>query len=115
MAAGPAAIRTLDSRRAPAYDDAPMNAHKLSLLRAALAAACLCAAIAPARGDDKDVAFLLDGVGRIAAPGAPGPLCVFGDKAMPVVTGKSGENLREAVVAATRLGAGRAVAFGHDG
>ena len=92
-----------------------MNAHKLSLLRAALAAACLCAAIAPARGADKDVAFLLDGVGRIAAPGAPGPLCVFGDKAMPVVTGKSGENLREAVVAATRLGAGRAVAFGHDG
>ncbi len=45
----------------------------------------------------------------------PGPLCVFGDKAMPVVAGKSGENLREAVVAATRLGAGRAVAFGHDG
>ncbi len=86
-----------------------------SLPRAALAAACLCAAVASVRGADEDMAFLLDGVGRISAPGVPGPLCVFGEKAMPVVVGESGENVREAVVAATRLGAGRAVAFGHDG
>ena len=63
--------------------------------------------------DTKDVDVLLDGVAKIAAPGVPGPLCVFGEQAMAVVTGGSGNNLREAVVAAARIGKGRAVAVGH--
>ncbi|MBE3070199.1 MAG: hypothetical protein IMZ66_08170, partial [Planctomycetes bacterium] len=111
-----------------------MNIHTPRPLRVVLCAACLAAAVLaaahssaaapdpaapapPARavGAEKDAALLLDGVGRLAAPGAPGPLCVFGDKAFAVVAGKSGEDLREPVVAAARLGAGRVVAFGHDG
>ena len=61
-----------------------------------------------------DVAKLLDGVSEIAAPGVPGPLCVFGEKAFSVVAGKVGKQ-QAAVVAATRLGSGRVVAFGHTG
>ncbi|MBM4086380.1 MAG: hypothetical protein FJ272_16465, partial [Planctomycetes bacterium] len=63
---------------------------------------------------DTDLASLLDGVTEIAAPGVPGSLCVFGEQAFPVVTGKAGK-FQEPVVAAARLGAGRVVAFGHDG
>jgi len=32
---------------------------------------------------------LIGGVEEIAAPGIPGPLCVFGDKAVAVIVGKS--------------------------
>jgi hypothetical protein len=85
------------------------------LSRAVLAAACLSAVLAAAGEPDRDLALLLDGVDRIAAPRIPGPLCVFGDRALAVVTGKSGEGARDAVVAAARLGDGRVVAFGHDG
>ena len=67
---------------------------------------------ASARASDNDVAKLLDGVAEIAAPGVPGPLCVFGAKAFPVVAGKIGEQ-QAAVVAASRLVTGRIVAFGH--
>lgn len=63
--------------------------------------------------DTKDADVLLDGVAKIAAPGVPGPLCVFGERAFAVVTGGSGADLREPVVAAARMGKGRAVAFGH--
>jgi hypothetical protein len=63
----------------------------------------------------KDVEALLDGVGQIAAPGVPGPLCVFGDQAAPVVAGAEGGAVRQAVVAAARMGSGRVVAFGHPG
>ena len=65
-------------------------------------------------GDD-DVARLLDGVKEIAAPGVPGPLCVFGKQAFPVAVGGGGGALRQPVVAAARLGKGRVVAFGHTG
>ena len=34
---------------------------------------------------------LIEGVSEIGAPGVPGPLCVFGRDAFPVVAGKAGE------------------------
>jgi hypothetical protein len=58
---------------------------------------------------------LLDGVREIAAPGVPGPLVVFGEHAFPVVVGSVDEDLRAPVAAAAEMGAGRVVAFGHDG
>ncbi|MBC7286627.1 MAG: hypothetical protein H5T86_00990 [Armatimonadetes bacterium] len=61
-----------------------------------------------------DLDALLDGVREIAAPGVPGTLCVFGDNAFAVVVGRSGRAF-EPVVAACRIGKGRAVGFGHDG
>lgn len=78
---------------------------------ATLTAASAFAAAAPP--GDKDVESLLAGVTQIAAPGVPGPLCVFGDKAVVVVAGGAGKENRAPVVAAGRMGAGRAVAFGH--
>ncbi len=57
---------------------------------------------------------LLAGVRRIAAPGVPGPLCAYGG-AEPVVVGDAGGGTRLPVVVTSRLGAGRVVAFGHDG
>jgi hypothetical protein len=69
----------------------------------------------PARADDADLDALLEGVKEIAAPGVPGLLCVFGEKAFPVVVGGAGRRGRQAVVAAARIGAGRAVAFAHNG
>ena len=70
---------------------------------------------ATAPSSDKETESLLVGVSQIAAPGAPGPLCVFGSKAVVVVAGGAGKEVREPVVAAGRLGAGRAVVFGHPG
>lgn len=64
---------------------------------------------------DADLDMLLQGVEEIAAPGVPGPLCVYGDQAFPVVAAKSGRNTYEPVVAAARFGEGRVVAFGHPG
>ncbi|MHC4452011.1 MAG: M60 family metallopeptidase, partial [Planctomycetota bacterium] len=51
---------------------------------------------------------------EIAAPGVPGPLCVFGEHAHVVAVGGDGK-LAAPVVAAGRLGKGRVVAFGHGG
>ncbi|MFA5192694.1 MAG: hypothetical protein WC740_18455, partial [Verrucomicrobiia bacterium] len=62
-----------------------------------------------------DLGVLLDGVHEIAAPGAPGTLCVFGDAAFPVVAGSTGRESLGAVVGAARFGNGRVVAFSHDG
>lgn len=67
------------------------------------------------RAAEADLAQLVAGVGEIAAPGVPGPLCVFGEGAFPVVVGGAGADLFAPVVAAGRLGAGRVLAFGHDG
>lgn len=64
-------------------------------------------------GAPSDLAALFSGVSEIAAPGIPGPLCVFGDQAFVVITGSSPQ--AEPVVAATLYGSGRVVAFGHDG
>jgi len=62
----------------------------------------------------QDRVTLLAGVTEIAAPGWPGCVGVFGPQAFVVITGKAGKN-ELPVVAATRLGAGRIVAFGHNG
>lgn len=59
---------------------------------------------------EPDVRTLLAGISAIAAPGSPGPLLVFGERAFPVVT-PHGQTL----IAAARWGEGRVVAFGHDG
>ncbi|CAN5328178.1 hypothetical protein BH23VER1_BH23VER1_35780 [soil metagenome] len=61
-----------------------------------------------------DVSELTDGVESIDKPGAPGPLVVWGERAFPVVVGKSGSAV-EPLVAAARWGEGRVVAFGHNG
>ena len=57
---------------------------------------------------------LREGVKEIAAPGLPGPLCVFGPRAFPVVVGRTGKS-QAPVVAAGQLRKGRVVAFGHTG
>lgn len=74
-------------------------------------ALCLLTPLA-ARADD--VSVLRSGVTQIAAPGLPGALCVFGSSAFAVVAGKNGK-FWEPVVAASKLGNGRLVAFGHTG
>ena len=61
-----------------------------------------------------DLELLLEGVSEIGAPGVPGPLCVYGSRAFPVVVGAIDE-ARAPVAAAGRWGAGRVVALGHDG
>lgn len=60
-------------------------------------------------------AALLEGVREIAAPGIPGPLCVHGKLAFPIVAGKLSKNYQAPVVAAAKFGQGRVVAFGHNG
>ena len=69
---------------------------------------------AEARPGEADRAAILEGVREIAAPGVPGTVCVFGEDAFAVVVGRAGRVV-EPVVAACRIGKGRAVGFGHDG
>ncbi len=74
---------------------------------------------------EDDLDALLDGVIEIDAPGVPGPLCVYGSEAFPVIVGRvsgygtkafpASSILRAPVVAAGRRQAGRIVALGHDG
>ncbi len=64
---------------------------------------------------DADQAALRQGVAEIAAPGLPGPVAVFGPSAFAVVVGRVGRGLAAPVVAASRLGQGKVVAFGHPG
>ena len=73
------------------------------------------ACVLPLPAGAGDAETLTDGVARIAAPGVPGPLCVFGDKALVVAAGGGEGKVRQPVVAAARLGEGRVVAFGHTG
>ncbi|MBN1916493.1 MAG: M60 family metallopeptidase [Verrucomicrobia bacterium] len=82
----------------------------------------LCAALLVAAGARaaepnvaEDIAFLLDGVKEIGAPGVPGPLCVFGDDAFVLVVGGGPGEVTVPVVAAASHGDARLVAFGHDG
>ena len=63
---------------------------------------------------EDDLDALLNGVAEIGAPGVPGPLCVYGSEAFPVIGGGIG-GVRAPVVAAGRWEAGRIVALGHDG
>ncbi|MCS7187188.1 MAG: M60 family metallopeptidase [Armatimonadota bacterium] len=58
---------------------------------------------------------LLNGVKEVAAPGVPGPLCVFGEKATSIIVGRSEANLYEPVIAVGFMGKGRVAAFGHTG
>ncbi len=70
---------------------------------------------AAAQTPPNDLAQLTRGVQKIASPGSPGRVCVFGDTAFPVVVGGAGKGLVQPVVGAGRLGAGRVVVFGHGG
>jgi hypothetical protein len=79
---------------------------------AALAGCCLPAQAASA--EPEETAELLEAVKEISLPCCIGPLVVTGGAAFPVVLGAE-HDLREPVVAAARLGNGRAVAFGHPG
>lgn len=60
-------------------------------------------------------ASILAGVSRIASPGVPGPLCVYGPQATALVAGDGGNGTRLPVMATAHLDRGRVVAFGHDG
>ena len=60
-----------------------------------------------------DVAYLLDGVREIAPGNVNSSLCVFGDRAFPVVNGREGEGGTEPLIAAARLGKGRMVISGN--
>lgn len=64
---------------------------------------------------DSDRAQMLAGVREIASPGIPGGVAVFGPQAFPLVVGKADDGTMAAVIAASTLGKGRIVAFGHDG
>ncbi len=64
---------------------------------------------------ETDRAALLAGVGEITADGAPGPLCVFGPEAFPIVAGRGSKSALLPVAAAARWEKGRVVAFGHGG
>ncbi len=68
---------------------------------------------APAPDHTADRRVLLEGVKTIGAPGVPGPLCLFGPNAFAVVAGKVDDTTSAPVVAASTLGRGRVVAFGH--
>ncbi|HEY6170553.1 MAG TPA: M60 family metallopeptidase [Verrucomicrobiae bacterium] len=61
-----------------------------------------------------DLAALTQGVTRIASPGVPGRVCVFGNAAFPIVVGKA-DKVVQPVVGAGRLSSGRVVVFGHNG
>jgi len=86
---------------------------KLNLLNGARVALALLFLASTAFAADADFTALTKGVTEIAAPGAPGNISVFGPAAFAVVAGKEGKTAQTAVVAATRAGRGRVVAFGH--
>lgn len=58
---------------------------------------------------------LLKNVARISipAPAVPGPLALFEAQAFPVLIGRTGYGWLASVVAASSMGAGRVVVFGH--
>lgn len=66
--------------------------------------------------DADDLDALLAGVAEIGAPEVPGPLCVYGPEAFPVIVGRTlAGSIRAPVVAAGRWQAGRVVVLGHGG
>jgi hypothetical protein len=84
-----------------------------------IALALLCHAVAHAQTQPADRFkpqrdALLAGVDGIAAPGLPGPLVIFGDDAFALIVGTS-DRAPAPVVAASSLGKGRIIAFGHNG
>ena len=88
---------------------------------AAVAVLATLAAMLPAAGTAAeqtrrlDLGSLYDGVTEIGAPGAPGPLCVHGPEAFPVIVGATQGGVHAPVVAAGRWGRGRVVMLGHGG
>ncbi len=64
---------------------------------------------------ESDCKQLLDGVGKIAVPGVPGAVIPFGPNAFAVAAPARKDGVKMPVVAATKFGKGRAVAFGHEG
>lgn len=62
----------------------------------------------------EDIARLTAGVGKIAKPGVPGPIACVSENSFPVILGKAGDS-DQTVIAATRFGKGKVVAFGHNG
>jgi len=89
-----------------------LRAQHFRLVGAAVAAlvaySSLCRAVDPRQA-------LVENVSVIDAPGVPGHLCVFGERAVVIVAGGAGGALRQPVAAATTLGRGRVVALGHNG
>ena len=63
--------------------------------------------------DESDLKILTRGVDSIAQTGAPGPVVSFGENAFPVVIGRYDNQTSASLVAASRVGKGRIVAFGH--
>lgn len=57
---------------------------------------------------------LIEGVKTIPHQGAPGPVAIFGPNAFPVIVGGEAGK-QQALVAASLIGKGRAVIFGHNG
>lgn len=89
-------------------------------IRSICAVLLLLAPLSPAapreeRKPDADRALLLRDVKRIAAPGVPGPIAVFGTHAFVVVAAPSGRHRLAPVAAAASWGRGRVVLFGHGG
>jgi len=75
----------------------------------------LCGGIAAAEPAWREhAAVLRQDVGAIGVAGVPGPLCVLGDDAFPVVVARSAKR-PVPIVAAASYGRGRLVAFGHGG
>lgn len=62
-----------------------------------------------------DMAALTEGVRTLGVSGNPGTIAVWGEHAFPVVVGKTGNQVRAAVVAAAKAGNGRIVGFSHSG
>ena len=89
--------------------------HKALRWRLSPLAMALAAMVGSAAGAEGDRAALVEGVGEIAAPGAPGSLAIYGPEAEAIVVGETGGGAQVAVVGAARAGKGRIVAFGHNG
>jgi len=60
------------------------------------------------------LATLVKDVPEISTPGIPGPLCVYGPRAIPVIVDTKGPH-QMPLVAVAEFGRGRLVAFAHDG
>jgi len=68
-------------------------------------------AVLPLAATETDCLEMLAGVSQINAGGLPGPVTAFGPEAFAVAVGEIG-SARLPLVAATRFGKGRAIAFG---
>ncbi|NLC57364.1 MAG: hypothetical protein GX774_11040 [Armatimonadetes bacterium] len=80
-----------------------------------MAALLLLVEVGPAAAAPADLDVLLDNVREVVAPRClVGPVAVFGTRAFPVITGRTGAN-RLPILAAAHYGKGRVVLSGHEG